>query len=380
MPGSPDKHIHIISFDVPYPPDYGGVIDVFYKIRALTQAGIKVHLHCFHYGREKNSMLEKICYNVSYYGRKNKTNYLFSRKPYIVATRVSPELIGNLAGDNYPVIYEGMHTTMSASRKELSGRTLIVRMHNIESGYYANLFRNAGNIRDRLYFGLEAIKLCHYERNLNANLAIACLSKDDTTYFRERYPGKFRAVKHIPPFHENSKVRSKPGRGSYVLYHGNLSVCENEKMAMFILEKIAPLINVPFMIAGKNPSAKILKITATAGNVKLISNPDEEEMDNLMLNAQIHLLPAGNVSGMKLKLLNALYKGRYCITDKAMVRNTGLETLCDTAENPEEYLKIIARRFRMNFETGELDKREALLNQSYSTIHSVRQLIEMAGL
>ncbi len=28
------EHIHLISFDVPFPADYGGVIDVFYKIKA----------------------------------------------------------------------------------------------------------------------------------------------------------------------------------------------------------------------------------------------------------------------------------------------------------------------------------------------------------
>ena len=30
-----DKEVHIVSFDVPYPPNYGGVIDVFYKIKTL---------------------------------------------------------------------------------------------------------------------------------------------------------------------------------------------------------------------------------------------------------------------------------------------------------------------------------------------------------
>ena len=29
------KNINIVSFDIPYPPNYGGIIDVFYKIKAL---------------------------------------------------------------------------------------------------------------------------------------------------------------------------------------------------------------------------------------------------------------------------------------------------------------------------------------------------------
>jgi hypothetical protein len=46
------KHLHIISFNVPYPLIMAGVIDVFYRIKALHDAGVKIHLHCFQYGRE----------------------------------------------------------------------------------------------------------------------------------------------------------------------------------------------------------------------------------------------------------------------------------------------------------------------------------------
>ena len=33
-----DHHLHIIAFNVPYPANYGGVIDVFYRIKALAGA------------------------------------------------------------------------------------------------------------------------------------------------------------------------------------------------------------------------------------------------------------------------------------------------------------------------------------------------------
>ena len=36
---------------MPYPPNYGGVIDVFYKIKSLHAIGIKIILHCFKYGK-----------------------------------------------------------------------------------------------------------------------------------------------------------------------------------------------------------------------------------------------------------------------------------------------------------------------------------------
>ena len=52
-----NKHLHIISFDVPYPANYGGVIDVFYKIKALHAKCVKIHLHCFEYGRAEARVL-----------------------------------------------------------------------------------------------------------------------------------------------------------------------------------------------------------------------------------------------------------------------------------------------------------------------------------
>lgn len=48
-----DKFLHIVSFDIPYPVNYGGVIDVYYKIEALHKKGIKVILHNFKYGGRK---------------------------------------------------------------------------------------------------------------------------------------------------------------------------------------------------------------------------------------------------------------------------------------------------------------------------------------
>ena len=59
-----DLHLHIISFDIPYPANYGGVIDVYYKAKALSEKGVKVHLHCFQYGRKPSMVLENLVKNL----------------------------------------------------------------------------------------------------------------------------------------------------------------------------------------------------------------------------------------------------------------------------------------------------------------------------
>ena len=43
----PNKYLHIVSFDVPYPANYGGVIDVYYKLVALKKAGIDYKIYIY---------------------------------------------------------------------------------------------------------------------------------------------------------------------------------------------------------------------------------------------------------------------------------------------------------------------------------------------
>src|SRR5687767_8830780 len=103
----PERHLHIISFDVPFPPNYGGVIDVYFKIRALHVKGVKVHLHCFQYGRERANVLSKYCEVVHYYQRNVAKSQLFMKQPYIVISRTSDELMTTLLQDDYPILFEG---------------------------------------------------------------------------------------------------------------------------------------------------------------------------------------------------------------------------------------------------------------------------------
>lgn len=374
----PDRHIHIISFNIPYPPDYGGIIDIYYKIKALYDKGIKVHLHCFEYGREKSPELENICHKVNYYRRVRGFKYFFSRKPYIVATRFNTELYNNLQKDSYPILYEGLHTSIFTLKEELKNRIQIIRMHNIEFKYYNNLSNSSDNFANKIFFKLEALKLNHYEKTLDKNLSIACICEEDTKYYKKKYSDKFRLIRYVPPFHENNKIISLTGRGNYVLYHGNLSVCENEKVVLFILKEISGKINAPLIIAGKNPTNKIIEASTKSGNSTLVANPDSTEMENLQINAHIHLLPGAEVSGIKLKLINSLFKGRFCVVNDLMIKNTGLHELCYIARNNEEYIRIISYLLNRDFKIEERKKREIVLGDKYSNSISADKLLDLA--
>jgi hypothetical protein len=130
-----DKHLHIVSLDVPYPPDYGGMTDIFFRIKALYAEGVKIHLHCFDYGRGEHSQLNKYCNEVIYYKRKTALKSLSFKLPYIVKSRDNKTLIKNLLKDDYPVLLEGIHCTYFLFTGKLKNKKVFVRLHNVEFEY-----------------------------------------------------------------------------------------------------------------------------------------------------------------------------------------------------------------------------------------------------
>ena len=356
------KYLHIVSFNVPYPPDYGGVIDVFYKIKALSELGIKIYLHCFHYGREESPELDKICEKVFYYPRRKFYQAIYSNVPYIVGSRKSDELLSNLTADEHPVLFEGLHTCLYLNHPLLKNKMKAVRMHNVEWDYYRSLKEAERNYLIKFYFSLESKKLKKFEDDLKYANKIFAISKSDYEYLRFSYEN----IYYVPAFHSNAGIISKPGKGDYILYQGNLSVAENNQAAMFIAMKIAEGMPYKFIIAGKQPTEALKKGIKNIKNVELVESPPFEKMAELMENAHINLLFTFQNTGIKLKLLNSLYRGRFCVVNSKMVNNTGLESLCTIEDNPTATKRIITELMQTPFNQLDIDKRKAVLEADFS--------------
>ncbi|NLA48817.1 MAG: glycosyltransferase family 1 protein, partial [Bacteroidales bacterium] len=97
---------------MPYPPDYGGMIDCYHRIRCLKETGIKVNLHVYEYGRPPGKELEEICNTVSYYPRDTSFGRHLSALPYSVRSRNLKKLLENLAKDDSPILFDGIQTTL----------------------------------------------------------------------------------------------------------------------------------------------------------------------------------------------------------------------------------------------------------------------------
>ena len=366
-----DKHLHIISFDVPYPANYGGVIDVFYRIKALADSGIKVHLHCYEYGRGRQIALERLCYEVLYYKRDTSFLRQLSFWPYIVTSRNSEELVKRLMKDNYPILCEGLHTTAILNDSCLKDRKIFVRAHNVEHDYYRALGESEKSVWKRLFYKAEAWKLRRYEPILSKAKGIFAITQSDADYFA----GKYQNVSLIPGFNALDSVCSESGRGDYVLYHGNLSVRENADAAEWLIENVFSKLEIPCVIAGLNPSERLQRIASEYPNITLTANPDDAEMIDLLRQAQINILVTHQPTGLKLKLLNALYNGRFCLVNSDMLQGTALQTLCVVKDEPKEIIAEIKRLMDEDFTEEDIEERDATLHQLYRNDENAKKIV-----
>lgn len=349
-------NLHIISFNVPYPPDYGGIIDVYYKLKALYAAGIKVHLHCFTYGRKESEELEKICTSVTYYNRKPLWKGFFSNKPLIVDARRSKSLLNNLLKDNYPILFEGLHTCYYLDNALLKDRIRMVRMHNNEAVYYLSLARREKKFFNSLYYYEEYKRLKLFENKLAHATYILAIARHEAAYYQTRFPNTI----YIGPFHGNNQVSSLTGKGKYALYHGNLNISENIEAALFLLEQIFNDVDLPLIIAGMNPPEILLNKIAAMPHVTIINSPSPIEMLELIKNAQVNILPSFQHTGIKLKLLNSLFNGRFCIANQIMIDQTQLEKYCKVANTPHEMKNALHTFFEKEFTAMDLQFRKTI--------------------
>jgi len=373
-----NTHLHIVAFDIPFPANYGGVIDVFYKIRSLHHAGAKIHLHCFEYQREQTPELNSLCEEVNYYPRSSGLLPNLSARPYIVMTRRSEQLVLNLMKDEYPIIFEGIHTCYALDDERLRTRFRVYRESNIEHHYYYQLFCSEKQLIPRLFFLIESLRLHLFQQQLKHASLMLTVSEEDTTYLQKKFPGHI--VFCLPSFHREDEVTCYPGRGNYAIYHGNLSVAENIRAAEFLIKKVWTETMPELVIAGLNPPKRLLDVASGVGNIRFVINPTDSEMYNLIHQAHLNILVTFQATGLKLKLLNALFNGRFCLVNPAMVKGTSLSDLCIIATEPEEFRYRILETFSIEFTSLEINRRVSILKKHYSNQKNCKLLSDLLNL
>lgn len=365
------KRLHLVSFDIPYPPNYGGIIDVFYKIKELHKLGVKIILHTYIFDKKTTQIeLEKYCEKVVYYKRNNILRALFSFFPFRVKSRINKKLNSNLKNIDCPILFEGLHTIYPLYKFNL--KESYVRTHNIEHSYFYGLAKSEKNFLKKWFYNLEAWKLKRFEKNLNKAKGLFTISPVEQKYFSNNFGTN---VHYIPAFHESKVIKNTTTKGNFILYHGDLRVADNIKACLFLIN-VYKNSAYHFVIATSIKNNNIITEIKKYKNISIEQIPTQEDLNKLFEKAHINTLFTFQKTGIKLKLLNTLYKGKFIIVNSPLIEDTGLETTCELANSKEEILKKTEALFQKEFTEIEIENRVEKLKQ-FSPEKSAKKIVDI---
>ena len=368
------KHkLHVVAFDVPYPPNYGGVIDVFYRLKALHEAGVGIILHCFEYGRGQHSELDAYCEEVHYYRRSFSFLHFFRYRPFIVSSRASKDLLTALVARDFPIFFEGVHTTAFLSNPALSNRLRMVRLHNIEGAYYRSLSKSDSNWLKRFYFRHEARFLKNYEVLLPANVRYFAISESDCQYFKHFYPH----CETLTPFHGFELAPYSTKTANCVVFQGNFTVAENYRAALYLMREVFASSNLEVIFAGGGASRLQKAEKLSSEQFKFLDSPDDRTLWSLSQNAGVHVLFTHQASGFKLKLLHALFSGRPVIANPLMVQGTDLEQLCIMASTATDIRRAAEEACANGMSIMAYEERAEILKSRFSNARNATAIIDL---
>jgi len=374
--------IQVVAFDWPWPPDYGGVIDIAYRLQALLEAGVHVVLHVVAAGGREDSLPPSwptqnlVVFRYTRLGKRSA----ISRRPYIVRSRQVEKLLPNLASGAPVILFEGIHTTGYLGHPRLASHTQWLRLHNLEAEYYQTLANTTSHSWKRIYYRVEANRLARYEPRVleQADLILPITDRDDAAKL-DLPPAR---VQIHPPYTEWSSRSPQEGQGDYYLYHGALDVEDNMRAAEFFVRCFAERPQLRLVIAGRQAPRSLAELIDSHTNIELQKDPSKTAMESLIQGAQAVLISSTNRAGFKLKLLQSLALARHVIADEnstfgahglaEAARRLACLTIVDSlADFPKAILDVAER----GLSKDEASRRAEIL-EPYAPHHLVQILVE----
>jgi hypothetical protein len=225
----------------------------------------------------------------------------------------------------------------------------------------------------KIYYLHESRLLKKYEKAIANKAGFLAVSKQDVALYQQELAAK--DMHYLPVFLPYTLAIGKEGKGCFCLYHGNLAINENEKAAIWLLQHVFSKLSIPFVIAGKDPSEKLQRLAHEHQHTCLVANPSDKEMQDMICKAHVHVLPSMNNTGIKLKLLNAVFNGRHCLVNKAAIEGSGIEACCHIADDAASFQQKITELYGQPFTAQEIEQRQGLLQTTYNSEVNARELM-----
>ncbi len=367
-----DKHLHVVAHDVPLPSDSGILKELVFLTKALHAEGILLHLHCF--GNNKPESLLPFCHELHLYPKKQGHKGYTLNLPHAVSSRSNTSLVKRLEADRFPILFAGLKsvsplldTTLSKERK------IVIRMLRDERRHFQDLSSLCSWGSQKLFYAIESIRF----RGLMNKLFSGSIQFAVSPEYKAIQPRSLVAYEVVDKLIEMPFLMPQSGTGSFCLYHGNLGKTEHAYAANWLLQNVFNTLEVPFVIAGDNPSEQLEEAAHEKMHTCLVSNPSEKELQDLIKKAQVNLLPSFVEQCNTGLLYQSLAMGRHVLTNTKGASGMGITSTCHIADSNAAFIQMTEALFNQPFDATAHEARASFLNSKYNNEKGVNALMRM---
>lgn len=329
----------IVAMEIPYPPNHGGRVDIWRRIKALKQVGVTLQLICWTHQlptAEDKQVIDQYIddfYPILYgsglgWAMRRVVDLL--RYPLDVTSRIVrgsewSALLSRVQQFS-PDVVMADHVHSGVVGRPLSkalGKPFTVRSHDIEHLHYGYWMKSSKGIA-KLKRLLSLNHLKSYEFSmLRESDAFYDISIDDLNFWRGQ---GFSNGRFLPPVidienvekNDSSQDGGELSQENYdVVFLGNLRTDNNVAGVLWFLSDVLPLLqhktpDIKVLIAGSSPKKEVISACENTPGVRLKINPVSAA--ETYRSGKVLINPVATGSGTSIKSIDMLVLERPIVT------------------------------------------------------------------
>ena len=358
---------------VPFPLNDGGSIHSYLTARGLAKAGCEVHMLSINTPKHPTDLKELPApfknkeirlFTVDLDTTINIVDAfvnLFSDKSYHITRFISKDycvkLEELLKKYEYDVVQlEGIFMAPYVSLiREKSNAKVVLKAHNVEHLIWERLTRQEKNPLRKWYLKILSRRLKKFElESINRLDALIAISEIDLKYFLEN-GCNVKSFVALPGVEKSWVGEAQNISGAQKFFFiGSMDWMPNREGVEWLLKTVWPKVleertDLLLSVAGKKMETKWAKSHSLTG---VLVEGQVDDAREFMLQKQVLLVPLFSGSGIRIKILEAMFLGRAVISTKLGVEGLNCkegehyleannedefsEAICDLAKNPQK--------------------------------------------
>jgi len=386
--------LQLVLFDLPIAPLYGGTAEVDFKIRALLDLGLELHVHAWvnpTLDRQLRSGAKALpdwhqrVATLRWYPRPMALRSWLSARPHAVASRRGTALNKALAQGPPDVLLEGWQVVACMESEALRHHRFWVRSHNRESWYYRLQSLSTTDLFKKIYYNIESFRWKNLEHGVSHAewphplAGVLSLCPLETRQYQNEGLNAF----YVPAFVRLAPPKVGPSIGRqqvaapFVLYHGRLDIPDNLQAVQNVLRLASESPAYSWVVAGSQaPSALIRQMQAIPA-LQWVDTPDDAALDALVQTAAVHVIPSKGRAGLRLKMIHALMGTGHVLVHRDAVEGLPWARWVTTVDQDGDWTQMLRMAMAMPPDSAKLEQRHQEIRDHFDPRQNAGRLFDL---